>query len=242
MKTKKKHPKLSPKTTSTPTPHEQLRKPVLRFTPYAWAKLQFFCHRGDTEIGGFGVTPPEDLLLIEDFVTVKQSTSIVSVSFDDGAVADYFEAQVDLGRKPEQFGRLWCHTHPGNSPHPSGLDEETFTRVFGMCQWAVMFILARDGDTYARLRFNVGPKSQSVIPVRIDYGRPFSGSNPDAWEEEYQANIHPEPDLANVKVDRPLAAFGADDPWDTWLDLLDPEEVEQLSMNELDELLRNEVI
>ena len=27
-------------------------KPILRFSPYAWAKLNFFRDRGDTEIGG----------------------------------------------------------------------------------------------------------------------------------------------------------------------------------------------
>ncbi len=73
--------------------------PILRFTPTAWAKLNFFCHYGQTEIGGFGITPAEDLLLIQEFVTVKQTTTEVSVNFDDEAVADFFESQVDAGRK-----------------------------------------------------------------------------------------------------------------------------------------------
>lgn len=34
----------------------------------------------ETEIGGFGITPPWDLLLVEEFVTVRQQTSVVSVS------------------------------------------------------------------------------------------------------------------------------------------------------------------
>ena len=34
--------------------------PTLRFTPDAWAKLLFFCHYGDTEIGGFGVSAADD--------------------------------------------------------------------------------------------------------------------------------------------------------------------------------------
>src|SRR5947209_14095353 len=49
-----------------------------------------------------------------------------------------------LFRSLEQFARLFMHTHPGNSPQPSATDEETFARVFGRCDWAVMFILARD--------------------------------------------------------------------------------------------------
>ena len=144
------------------------------------------------EIGGFGVTPANDLLLVEDFLTVDQDVTIASVSFDDAAVADFFEAQVEAGRKPEQFARLWIHSHPGDSPTPSLTDEETFARVFGNCDWAVMFVLARSGKTYARLRFNVGPGGETVIPVEVDYASPFGASDHHAWEAEYEAHIHPD--------------------------------------------------
>ena len=164
-------------------------QPILKFTPSAWAKLQFFCHHGESEIGGFGLTPKENLLLIEEFITVKQTTTEVSVDFHDEAVADFFETQVDLGRKPEQFARLWLHTHPGDCPKPSMTDEETFERVFGRCDWAVMFILARTGKTYARLRFNVGPRGDVLIPAQIDYGQTFKGSDHAAWLEEYEQNV-----------------------------------------------------
>ena len=40
-----------------------------------------------------------DLLLVEDFATVRQKVSMASVSFDDDAVADFFESQVDAGRR-----------------------------------------------------------------------------------------------------------------------------------------------
>ncbi|MGA2501079.1 MAG: hypothetical protein ABSH20_25355 [Tepidisphaeraceae bacterium] len=166
--------------------------PVLRFTPTAWAKLQCFCHCGDTEIGGFGITSAEDLLLVEDFQTVQQAVTSVSVAFDDTAVADFFEDQVDQGRKPEQFARIWLHTHPGNSPTPSFVDEETFARVFGKCDWAVMFVLAKGGKTYARLRFNVGPGGHLLIPVEVEYQAEFGPSDHEAWQLEYDINIHPE--------------------------------------------------
>lgn len=165
---------------------------MLRFTPTAWAKLQFFCHRGDTEIGGFGLTAADDLLCIEDFVTVKQKTSAVTVAFEDEAVADLLETQIDAGRRPEQVLRVWLHTHPGHSPEPSGVDEETFARVFGGCDWAVMFILAKGGKTYARLRFNIGPGGEMLIPVCVDYASAFDASDHAAWDAEYRANIHPE--------------------------------------------------
>ena len=156
-------------------------QPVLRFTPTAWAKLLFFRDRGPTEIGGFGITEGDDLLRIVDFVTVKQEVGIASVCFDDEAVANLFEDQVDLGRKPQQFARLWVHSHPGNSPEPSLTDEETFHRVFGRCDWAVMFVLARNGKTSARLRFNIGPGGQLHIPVEVDFSQAFAGSDHEAW-------------------------------------------------------------
>lgn len=185
-----------PKPQQQAKPTEKKRRPpkpgVLRFSPTAWAKLLYFRDRGDTEIGGFGITPVDDLLYVEDFKTVTQGVSVVTVAFDDQAVADFFDSQVDAGRQPMQFARIWCHTHPGNSPQPSGTDEETFHRVFNGCQHAIMFILAQDGKTYCRLRFNVGPGGSMILPVEVDYSKPFVASDVAAWEAEYRANINPE--------------------------------------------------
>ena len=165
--------------------------PILRLTPDAYAKLHFLCHLGQTEIGGFAISSEDDLLLVEDLVLIKQTASAVSVEFDDEAVADFFDLQVDQGRRPEQFGRIWLHTHPGDSAIPSGIDEATFDRVFGHCDWAVMFILAREGQTYARLRFNAGPGGQLLIPVEVDYGQPFEGSDHELWKAEYDREVTP---------------------------------------------------
>ena len=68
------------------------RQPVLRFSPTAWAKLLFFRDRGETEISGFGITEPDHLLYVTDFITIKQDATIASISLDDNAVADYFES------------------------------------------------------------------------------------------------------------------------------------------------------
>jgi hypothetical protein len=180
---------------SEPKPKSRKREtatPVLRFSPTAWAKLLFFRDAGETEIGGFGITPTSDLLLVMDFVTVHQKAGTASIAFDDDAVADYFESQVDAGRRPEQFGRIWLHSHPGDSAQPSAVDEETFRRVFGRCEWAVMFVVSRSGKTHARLRFNAGPTAQVVIPVEVDYGCAFGPSDHDAWKAEYTSNVRTE--------------------------------------------------
>jgi proteasome lid subunit RPN8/RPN11 len=182
------------------------RSPVLTFSPLAWLKLLFFCHHGNTEIGGFGITTPHDLLYIEEFRTVRQEVSIVTVRFDDMAVADLFDDCVDRGMKPEQFARIWLHTHPDASVTPSGVDEETFTRVFGSCDWSVMFILGRTGLTFARLTYWAGPRGSVTLPVQVDWSRwpallkdGLLAAQIEQWKAEFAANIKAEPELTPLQ-------------------------------------------
>jgi hypothetical protein len=204
--------------------------PTLRFSPTAWAKLLFLRDYGDTEVGGFGITSADDLLFVEDVQLVKQACSWTNVAFEDESVADFFDQQVDLGRRLEQFARLWVHTHPGDCPRPSMTDEETFDRVFGRSDWAAMFILACDGQSYARLRFNVGPGADLVIPVGIDYSRPFDGCDTEAWEQEYLSNVQPAPPVCNVAPGtEPVLASPFDDEltddWrESWYDYVNDDE------------------
>ena len=171
----------------------------LRLTPYAWAKLLRLRDLGDTEVGGFGMSAANDLLLVEDLCLIRQRCSQATVRFEDAAVADYFDRQVDQGLAPERFARIWIHTHPGSSPHPSSTDEETFARCFSSTYWAVMFIVARGGQTYARLRFKAGPSGSLVLPVQIDYGQPFGASDWAVWDAEYAQAVIPEPDIVEPR-------------------------------------------
>ena len=208
--------------------------PSLRFSPTAWAKLLFLRDYGETEVGGFGITDSDDLLFIEDIQLVKQTCSWAHVAFDDTSVADLFDRQVDAGRRPEQFARIWVHTHPGDCPRPSLTDEETFSRVFGRAEWAVMFILACEGQSSARLRFNVGPRADLQIPVDIDYTRPFDGCDVKAWEAEYLANVRPQHSTRRVisateaafdSAFAPASAIDPDDEWyESWLEYSENEE------------------
>ena len=143
----------------------------------------------NNEVGGFGITEADDLLFVTDFILVKQKVTAISISFEDDSVADFFDDQVEAGRKPEQFARIWLHTHPGNSPEPSITDENTFTRVFGICDWAIMFIIAQDKSTYVRLRFNAGPGGEIKIPVCIDYNCEFDAADFEIWQQQYLANV-----------------------------------------------------
>lgn len=177
----------------------QTRCPPLRLTAYAWAKLLTLRDLGETEVGGFGVSQRGDLLLVEDVQLVRQLCTPVTVKFDDQAVADYFDNQVDEGRTPEEFARIWIHTHPGDSPFPSATDEATFASCFGSADWAVMLILARGGATYARLQYGRNPGGDFTLPVQVDFKSPFPGSDHVAWEAEYldcvSAEVDRRPDL-----------------------------------------------
>lgn len=183
----------------------------LRLTPYAWRKLLFLRDLGPTEVGGFGISSSQDLLLVEDISLVKQLCSPVTVKFDDQAVADHFDDYVDLGYPPERFGRIWVHTHPGDSACPSGTDEDTFLRCFGRADWAIMFILAQGGATYARLSLQAGPGGSLLLPVEIDFSRPFRGSEELAWEQEYVMSVSEESFFEPSPEKRPLQTPSQDE-------------------------------
>jgi proteasome lid subunit RPN8/RPN11 len=205
--------------------------PTLRFTPYAWAKLLFLRDAGNTEVGGFGISTATDLLLVRDLVLPRQTCSPVSVSFHDDAVADFFDQQVDLGFMVEQVGRIWIHTHPGDSPLPSGTDEATFARVFGRCDWAVMAILAEEGASYARLRFNAGPGGGSRIPVEVDFQCRFGAADPEGWKGEYEASVRGwrSEALEAQAFSHPFSHLTDIDPFEpAWRDLADAARLEPI--------------
>ncbi len=141
--------------------------------------------KGNTEVGGFCISSEEDLLLIEDVVLIPQECSTMTVEFTDDGIADFVDEKCDEGLQPEQFFRVWWHTHPGMSPDPSGVDEDTFTRVFGECNWSIMFILASDDRCYARIQLKTPVAGSFVIPVRV---MTESVIRPE-WEEEYDENV-----------------------------------------------------
>lgn len=172
----------------------------LTFSPLAWMKILTMLHAGDTEVGGYGVArDPDDLLYVDDFYTVKQTCSSVSVKFDDSSIADYFDDRVDEGLRPAQFGRIWIHTHPDISPNPSMTDEETFADSFGAADFAVMFIISRDHHVYARMALRAGPGGRVDLPVEVDWERwPLMlkyrgpekvGLEVNGWLEEYHRNV-----------------------------------------------------
>ncbi|MEZ5941362.1 MAG: hypothetical protein R3C18_08230 [Planctomycetaceae bacterium] len=171
---------------------------------------------GETEVGGFGISSTEDLLLVQDICLVKQTCDWAYVAFADDSVADFFDAQIDAGRHPAEFARIWLHTHPGDCPEPSAVDEQTFATVFGATDWSVMFILARGGASYARLRLNGGLSLDVKLRVEVDYSAEFPPSDPTAWEAEYHQHVQqqmavPRPRKGRKRQDIPKQLLPDDD-------------------------------
>ena len=217
--------KIEPPLQAPLRPRRHKQPTSVEFSPLAWLKLLMFLHAGDTEVGGFGVSSDANSLYIEDFVTVKQSTTAVTVAFDDTAVADYFDDCIDRGLTPARFARIWVHTHPGESPQPSSVDEETFARVFGGCDWAIMLIVSRTQAAYARLSFSAGPGGSMLLPVKVDWsawpqilleqGAQLSALF-EVWLDEYGKNVCPvslSAGLGSLCDSRSDRMPWAGDPW-----------------------------
>jgi hypothetical protein len=176
-----------------------IKKLTLRFTRYAWAKIVHLNSLSTAEVGAFGISNAKNLLLVEDIAVIKQEVTGASVSFDDEAVADFFLDQVEAKRKPNQFARIWIHTHPNwfnphiekddSIPAPSFTDEETFKRAFGNCDWSIMFIYGGGSSGYARLSIKKNLSGQIIIPVSKGNGELPTEADKREWEREFNENV-----------------------------------------------------
>jgi hypothetical protein len=81
------------------------------------------------------------------------------------------------------------------------VDEATFARVFGRCNWSVMAILGRTGRMSARLQFTAGPGGSISLPTRVDWpawpdhvaAAPGTlADHLDDWRHEYQTLVETE--------------------------------------------------
>ncbi len=161
----------------------------LRFSPYAWAKLLYLRDVGDTEVGMYGITSTEDPMLITDVKLVKQKCTSCTVELDTEDSVQFVDRMLDQGLAPWQCQNIWIHTHPGNCPEPSGTDEDNFNKNFSHPHWAIFFILAKGGQTWCEVQFNVGPTCHVVVEHSIIYGGHFQGSDEKAWQTEYEKNV-----------------------------------------------------
>jgi hypothetical protein len=202
--------------------HDDFETPRLTFSPWAWLKWQYLCHAGSTEVAAFGLSTAFEPMYLDDLLLVRQRATPVTVALDDTAVADLFDQMADAGVPPARFARVWLHTHPGASPDPSAVDEETFARAFGGCDWAVMAILGRTGRTYARLHFVAGPGGTLEVPVGVDWAAwPAAaegaagriGELISTWRSDYDALVERAIPVNAVSAGRAEVAAGGLPDW-----------------------------
>jgi hypothetical protein len=90
-----------------------------------------------------------------------------------------------------------------------------------------MFILARGGQSYCRLRFNIGPGGEVLLPADVDYGSEFSASDHPSWRLEYEATVQLQQEVSQAsisnldgtKVRSMQSTEALDEGWyDAWID------------------------
>jgi hypothetical protein len=113
----------------------------------------------------------------------------------------------------------WCHTHPGASVTPSGIDWDTFAG-HDSADWAAMIILGKDGriGAHVRMKHAMGTAIKEVTATVAweDMATPEVASriDPAAWAAEYEANIWPSARRFHPDLRPP--SWGDDVFWGGW--------------------------
>lgn len=183
----------------------------IKFTPTAYAQILRVCQEAETEIGFWGITDPDNPLLIVGLHMPKQACTVASCSFDETGIGESVEELSKLGLHVSQYGRVWIHTHPGNSPNPSGKDEQTFSEDFKGKPFAVMMILAKGGQWYARAKWDGSnvPLLSREIDVSVCWDCEFEGSDWLEWTNELSEKVTEPAPVFSAIEDRKSA-------WNSW--------------------------
>lgn len=184
----------------------------LALSAAAWEKLKWFRDYKDVEVCCMGQSDPNDPLFINQLHFIPQYSTMASVEFDNDAQNNY---AIDMSKRrlnPDNFMRVWIHTHPGNNTSPSGTDWSTFNDTFGPMEWSVMAILGKS-DEFTCV-FRVGDEMMN-IPVAIH--DPFTQQ----WAEEYaSAVLSPQ-----KKTHSFLSPQASEAEWEeVWQQAIEPEE------------------
>jgi hypothetical protein len=132
----------------------------------------------------------------------------------------------ELGLSPARAGRVWWHTHPGESAEPSPIDRVTFARAFGACDRAVMLIVAADGSATATLHragLDLVEVPVAIDPPPLSIALELDPARP-RWDAEYDAHVRCEPEPFDPECGPGDRA--GNDPVDAMADpTLDPDEL-----------------
>ncbi len=159
--------------------------PKLRFSPIAWQKIIIGMEYSKNEIGFWGITDKNDGLWVCDVYVPEQEVSSATTDFKDGACLKYLTTYAKQGYAPYQLGRVWIHTHPGNSTEPSGKDRHTFKTLIGQSAIGCMVIFGQNHTAQAWLLLTNPEQLQGQfelkIPVEIDWHCSYAGFNYESY-------------------------------------------------------------
>lgn len=162
-------------------PPNQRPKPVLSMTPEAYLQWLWYAGNLKTEIFMFGMTPPDNPLLIDRLYIPKQEATSASVEVDSEDHQQFILRCVDEGLQPHQFTSIFLHTHPGRmGTSPSHTDWEEFNKFYSHIPHAVMGILNGEGEYTVVLRLN-RPELKATADIDCSLTVP-SLRVPDFWE------------------------------------------------------------
>lgn len=192
---------------------------TLKFSPKAYLHWQFLCHYGPTEASAFGITNPDDGLLVESLWVPKQECTPVFTSIDDESWHDLFDWAYENNVPNSSIGGVWLHTHPNMSAHPSGVDERTFEEKFHTRPLAVMGIISRTNDVYARVKYNVNghnsfPLSLEVLWKNFPADLQSISEDIKLWEEDYKQKVtEKKMPVVTTTGGQNISHFLIDDEW-----------------------------
>lgn len=147
------------------------------------------------------ITGTEDPMYVTDFDFILQECTSVKTDFDTDAQNEWMQNRLLSGENPDNFARIWAHTHPGPSASPSTTDWETFQEVMGDAAWGVMLILGTGNEFVCVFRCN-----DQMLNLQVEVE---SEHIPDSWVTE----------LDNIKkyIPKKQVQIGYQTNWD-WQD------------------------
>jgi len=157
--------------------------PSLVLTGWVYQKLSYWRRLADgNEISCFGISRSvDDPLRVVELYMPRQEVTRGSTDMTAEGLAQMWDDMTGAGLEPEQFNRIWIHTHPGDT-NPSRIDFDTCKEVFGRCDWFIMMIMGK--EDFGCWLYKMGRiPTRTMLEVKVDYSSP--GLPPDTlkkWE------------------------------------------------------------
>lgn len=179
----------------------------LTLTRNAYDKMLYLARKSDKEVGGWGIAnDPNDSLLIDDFVLTEQEVTCSSIDWDSDDIAAFRAEHRKAGYHIDQYIHVHCHTHPGSSAEPSGMDWDTLKNIFMKelvheCAeakkhnlevqppWMIMLIIAKGGECTAHLAYYIMELDEIIVAPITVLVECVENSAQEEWDREYKANV-----------------------------------------------------